>query len=302
MAKNRKSVASLIAEFEAAGKLTASEAQEFRDAPRMVLPFSDVASYLGGSVVFVGLVWIVIALMQDASQVGIDTALFIASFATAFLSFKLMKKGGRLNTLGESIAAVSTMTFAFAIGLLLDILNVHEDLILLIVSTVALAIGIGLSSRTTFIGTIITVCATQPFMAAIISTCIPDTPITPLLFAGSGSVLIWFSLRNIGLRIIARGAGAVSIVIASIGYSTWDSNNWQPIIGFVIVGLLFIFGAKRMHLEIVTVSGLGVTIITGILAGQLSDSPLLQGISVIGVGAIIVFTSIAISKKGSAVT
>ena len=302
MAKNRKSVASLIAEFEAAGKLTASEAQEFRDAPRMVLPFSDVASYLGGSVVFVGLVWIVIALMQDASQAGIDTALFIASFATAFLSFKLMKKGGRLNTLGESIAAVSTMTFAFAIGLLLDILNVHDDLILLIVSTVALAIGIGLSSRTTFIGTIITVCATQPFMAAIISTCIPDTPITPLLFAGSGSVLIWFSLRNIGLRIIARGAGAVSIVIASIGYSTWDSNNWQPIIGFVIVGLLFIFGAKRMHLEIVTVSGLGVTIITGILAGQLSDSPLLQGISVIGVGAIIVFTSIAISKKGDAVT
>ena len=302
MTKNRKSVASLIAEFEAAGKLTASEAQEFRDAPRMVLPFSDVASYLGGSVVFVGLVWIVIALMQDASQAGIDTALFIASFATAFLSFKLMKKGGRLNTLGESIAAVSTMTFAFAIGLLLDILNVHEDLILLIVSTVALAIGIGLSSRTTFIGTIITVCATQPFMAAIISTCIPDTPITPLLFAGSGSVLIWFSLRNIGLRIIARGAGAVSIVIASIGYSTWDSNNWQPIIGFVIVGLLFIFGAKRMHLEIVTVSGLGVTIITGILAGQLSDSPLLQGISVIGVGAIIVFTSIAISKKSDAVT
>ena len=302
MAKNRKSVGSLIAEFEAAGKLTASEAQEFRDAPRMVLPFSDVASYLGGSVVFVGLVWIVIALMQDASQAGIDTALFIASFATAFLSFKLMKKGGRLNTLGESIAAVSTMTFAFAIGLLLDILNVHEDLILLIVSTVALAIGIGLSSRTTFIGTIITVCATQPFMAAIISTCIPDTPITPLLFAGSGSVLIWFSLRNIGLRIIARGAGAVSIVIASIGYSTWDSNNWQPIIGFVIVGLLFIFGAKRMHLEIVTVSGLGVTIITGILAGQLSDSPLLQGISVIGVGAIIVFTSIAISKKSDAVT
>jgi hypothetical protein len=239
--------------------------------------------------------------MQDVSQIGIDTALFIASFATAFLSFKLMKKGGRLNTLGESVAAVSTMTFAFAIGHLLDILNVNEDLILLIVSTLALAIGIGLSSRTTFIGTIITVAATQPFMVAVITTCIPDTPITPLLFVGSGSVLIWFSLRNIGLRFIARGAGAVSIVIASIGYSTWDSNNWQPIVGFAIVGLLFIFGAKRMHLEIVAVGGIGITIITGVLAGQLFDSPLLQGLSVIGVGAIIVFTSIAISKKSDAV-
>ena len=302
MAKNRKSVGSLIAEFEAAGKLTASEAQEFRDAPRWVLPFSDVASYLGGSVIFVGLVWIVVALMQDVSQAGIDTALFIASFATAILSFKLMKKGGRLNTLGESIAAVSTMTFAFAIGLLLDIVNVQEDLILLIVSTVALAIGIGLSSRTTFIGTIITVAATQPFMATVISEFIPDTPITPLLFVGSGSVLIWFSLRNIGLRLIARGAGAVSIVIAAIGFSTWDSNLWQPVVGLAIVGLLFIFGANRMHLEVVALGGLGVTIITGILAGQLFNSSLAQGISVIGVGAIIVFTSIAISKKGNAVT
>ena len=302
MAKNRKSVGSLIAEFEAAGKLTASEAQEFRDAPKWVIPFSDIASYLGGSVIFVGLVWIVVALMQDMSQATIDAALFVATGATAFLSFTLIKKGGRLNTLGESIAAVSTMTFAFAVGLLLDIFNVHDDYILLIASAVALVIGIGLSKRTTFVGTIIIVVATQPFMAAVISEFIPDTPVAPLLFACSGSVLIWFSLRNIGLRFVARAAGAVSILIAAIGFSTWDSNLWQPVVGLVIVGLLFIFGANRMHLEVVALGGLGVTIITGILAGQLFDSPLLQGLSVIGVGAIIIFTAIAISKKGDAVT
>ena len=302
MAKNRKSVGSLIAEFEAAGKLTASEAQEFRDAPKWVIPFSDIASYLGGSVIFVGLVWIVVALMQDMSRATIDAALFVATGATAFLSFTLIKKGGRLNTLGESIAAVSTMTFAFAIGLLLDIFNVHDDYILLITSAVALIIGIGLSKRTTFVGTIIIVVATQPFMAALISEFIPDTPVAPLLFACSGSVLIWFSLRNIGLRFVARAAGAVSILIAAIAFSTWDSTMWQPLVGFAIVGLLFIFGANRMYLEVVALGGLGVTIITGILAGQLFDSPLAQGISVIGVGAVIVFTSIAISKKGSAVT
>ena len=302
MAKNRKSVGSLIAEFEAAGKLTTSEAQEFRDAPKWVIPFSDIASYLGGSVIFVGLVWIVVALMQDMSRATIDAALFVATGATAFLSFTLIKKGGRLNTLGESIAAVSTMTFAFAIGLLLDIFNVHDDYILLITSAVALIIGIGLSKRTTFVGTIIIVVATQPFMAAVISEFIPDTPVAPLLFACSGSVLIWFSLRNIGLRFVARAAGAVSILIAAIAFSTWDSTMWQPLVGFAIVGLLFIFGANRMYLEVVALGGLGVTIITGILAGQLFDSPLAQGISVIGVGAVIVFTSIAISKKGSAVT
>ena len=129
MAKNRKSVGSLITEYETAGRLTASEAQEFRDAPKWVIPFSDIASYLGGSVIFVGLVWIVVALMQDMSKGTIDAALFVATFVTAFLSFTFIKKGGKLITLGESIAAVSTMTFAFAIGLLLDIFNVHDGYI-----------------------------------------------------------------------------------------------------------------------------------------------------------------------------
>jgi hypothetical protein len=57
-----------------------------------------------------------------------------------------------------------------------------------------------------------------------------------------------------------------------------------------------------MHLEVVAAGGLGITIITGILAGRLFDSSLAQGLSVIGVGTIIVFTSLAISKKGNAVT
>jgi hypothetical protein len=91
-------------------------------------------------------------------------------------------------------------------------------------------------------------------------------------------------------------------MFAAIGFSAWDNNTWQPVIGFAIVGLLFIFGAKRMHLEVVAAGGLGVTIITGILAGQLFDSALVQGLSVIGVGAIIVFTSLAISRKGNAIT
>lgn len=302
MVQNRKSIGKLIAEYEASGKLTAGEAQAFREAPKWVIPTSDIASYLGGSVIFVGLVWIVVALMQDMSQIGIDVALFIATFATALLSFKLMKKDGKLNTLGESIAAVSTMTFAFALGLLLDIVNVQEDLILLFASASALAVGVTLVSRTTFIGTVIVVVATQPFMAAVTSEFIPDTPIAPLLFVGSGSVLIWFSLRNIGLRFVARGAGAISILIATIAFSTWDNNTWQPIVGLVIIGLLFIFGAKRMYLGIVTAGGLGVTIITGVLAGQIFDSSLAQGISVIGVGALIIFISIAVSKKGNAVT
>jgi hypothetical protein len=139
-------------------------------------------------------------------------------------------------------------------------------------------------------------------MAGAITQFLPDTSVAPLLFVGSGTALMLFSLRNIGLRFVARGAGAASILIAAIAYSTWDNNTWQPIIGFAIVGLLFIFGAKRMHLEVVAAGGLGVTVITGVLAGRLFNSPLMQGLSVIGVGVIIVFTSIAISKKGNAVT
>jgi hypothetical protein len=115
----------------------------------------------------------------------------------------------------------------------------------------------------------------------------------------SGTVLLWFARQKIGLQFIARSAGAVSLLFASIGYAAWDNNRWQPAIALLITSLLFAYGAKTLHLEIVGAGGLGVTIATGILAGRLFDSTLPQGISVIGVGALIIFTSIAIQKKAT---
>jgi hypothetical protein len=296
---SEKSVGRLIDEFEAAGKLSAPDAQALRQAPIWTIPFTEIAAYLGGSVVFVGLVWIVIALLQDMSKTAIDTALFITSVLTGGLSYWLVRKGGWQKTLGEFVIAISTVSFAIGLGLLLDIADVQEDLILLIASASALAIGAALVPRTTFIGTVIVVVATQPFMAAVVSKYFADTALAPLAFMISGTVLLWFARQKIGLQFIARSAGAVSLLFASIGYAAWDNNRWQPAIALLITSLLFAYGAKTLHLEIVGAGGLGVTIATGILAGRLFDSTLPQGISVVGVGALIIFTSIAIQKKAT---
>jgi hypothetical protein len=302
MAKNRKSAGEIIRDYEEAGKLSSEEASALRDAPQWVIPFAEIASFLGGSVIFVGLVWIVIALLQDTSRATIDAALFIASALTAGIAYWLIRKGEKFAVLGECVIAVSTTAFAIGFGLLLDICNVHDDYIVILASLSALIIGIAVLSQTSFIGTLIVVAALQPLMAGLISEFIPDNSLAPLFFVLSGTALMLFSLRHIGLPFIARSAGAASILIASIAYSAWDNSTWQPVVGFAIVGLLFIFGAKRMHLEVVAAGGLGVTIITGILVGRLFDSSLVQGLSVIGVGTIIVFTSLAISKKSNAVT
>lgn len=296
---SEKSVGRLIDEFEAAGKLSAPDAQALRQAPIWTIPFTEIAAYLGGSVVFVGLVWIIIALLQDMSKTAIDTALFITSALTGGLSYWLVRQGEWQKTLGEFVIAISTVSFAIGLGLLLDIADVQEDLILLFASASALAIGTALVPRTIFIGTVIVVIATQPFIAAVVSKYFADTALAPLAFMISGTVLLWFARQKIGLQFIARSAGAVSLLFASIGYAAWDNNRWQPAIALLITSLLFAYGAKTLHLEIVGAGGLGVTIATGILAGRLFDSTLPQGISVIGVGALIIFTSIAIQKKAT---
>jgi hypothetical protein len=296
---SEKSVGRLIDEFEAAGKLSAPDAQALRQAPIWTIPFTEIAAYLGGSVVFVGLVWIIIALLQDMSKTAIDTALFITSALTGGLSYWLVRQGEWQKTLGEFVIAISSVSFAIGLGLLLDIADVQEDLILLFASASALAIGAALVPRTTFIGTVIVVVATQPFIAAVVSKYFADTALAPLAFMISGTVLLWFARQKIGLQFIARSAGAVSLLFASIGYAAWDNNRWQPAIALLITSLLFAYGAKTLHLEIVGAGGLGVTIATGILAGRLFDSTLPQGISVIGVGALIIFTSIAIQKKAT---
>lgn len=302
MANKRKSAAALIDDFETSGKLTTEEAQTLREAPQWVISFADIASFLGGAVIFVGLVWIVIALMQDLSQEAIDAALFIASAATAALAYWLIKKGGRIAVLGECVLAVSTTAFAIGIGVLLDIWNVHDDYILIFAALTALLIGIAVSFRTVFIGTIIIVAATQPFIAGIISEYLADTSTAPLIFALSGIALIWYSLRDIGLQFVARGAGAVSIMFAAIGFSTWENSTWPPIVGLVIAALLFAYGASRLHLEIVAAGGFSFTVTTGVLAGRLFDSTLLQGLSVVATGVIIIALSLAISRKAKPVT
>ncbi|NBW92278.1 MAG: DUF2157 domain-containing protein [Actinobacteria bacterium] len=302
MTNKRKSASALIDDYEASGKLSTEEARALREAPQWVISFTDIASFLGGAVIFVGLVWIVIALIQDLSQEAIDAALFIASAGTAALAYWLIRKGGRIAVLGECVVAVSTTAFAIGIALLLDIWNVHEDYILIIAALTALLIGIGVSFRTTFIGTIIIVAATQPFMAGIISEYFADTSAAPLVFVLSGTALIWYSQRNIGLQFVARAAGAVSIMFAAIGFSTWENSTWRPIVGLVIAALLFAYGASQLHLEIVAAGGFSFTVTTGVLAGRLFDSTLLQGLSVVATGVIIIALSLAISRKAKPVT
>jgi hypothetical protein len=299
---SEKSVGRLIDEFEAAGKLSAPDAQALRQAPIWTIPFTEIAAYLGGSVVFVGLVWIIIALLQDMSKTAIDTALFITSALTGGLSYWLVRQGEWQKTLGEFVIAISTVSFAIGLGLLLDIADVQEDLILLFASASALAIGTALVPRTIFIGTVIVVVATQPFIAAVVSKYFADTALAPLAFMISGTVLLWFARQKIGLQFIARSAGAVSLLCAAIGYAAWENNRWQPAIALLITSLLFAYGAKIFHLEVVGAGGLGVTITTGILAGQLFDSSLAQGIAVIGAGLIIVTLAITISRRSTPIS
>lgn len=302
MSNKRKSAGVLINEYESSGKLSSEEARALREAPQWVISFTDIASFLGGAVIFVGLVWIAIALIEDLSQEAIDAALFIASAGTAALAYWLIKKRGRIAVLGECVVAVSVTAFAIGLGVLLDIWNVHEDYILIFASLIALLIGIAISFRTAFIGTVIIVAATQPFMAGIISEYLADTSAAPLVFVLSGTALIWYSQRNIGLQFVARIAGAVSIMFAAIGFSTWDNNTWRPVVGLVIAALLFAYGASQLHLEIVAAGGFSFTVTTGVLAGRLFDSTLAQGLTVLATGAIIVGLSLAISRRSKPVT
>jgi hypothetical protein len=91
-------------------------------------------------------------------------------------------------------------------------------------------------------------------------------------------------------------------MFAAIGFSTWENSTWRPIVGLVIAALLFAYGASQLHLEIVAAGGFSFTVTTGVLAGRLFDSTLLQGLSVVATGVIIIALSLAISRKAKPVT
>lgn len=301
MARRRKTLSEVIDDLESSGRLDSHEIAELRTAPSWWVAPIELVAFLGGAITIVGLVWTLAALFPDLSLGAIDTGLYLLSVVTGVAVWLLHGRGPRLDRLAEVLLAVTTGLFSTAVGVSVHLAGASTETGVWWGALLAFVAGIALLPRTMFIGTVIVIVAVQPLAGMSIELSGVTEPWGALFFVASGVVLYYLGTREIGLSFVARGAGAFSIVFAMFNIAVYREDIATAVASLIVAGLIFAIGARTTSIETLIAGGFGTTMSVGVLASQLFDSQVMQGVSVLVCGVVLVTISLTQLRARQAV-
>jgi hypothetical protein len=298
MATTRKSLKQVITELEGRGSLNKQDADSLRTAPQWSLTSAEITGYLGGGIVAVGITWIIIAFAQDFNRTAVTLALYAVGALALATAKWLRPRSIRSGQAAEVLFGVGVGSLAGAIGITLNDLGLSGPIALATVSVLTIIIGLATCRRTSFVGTLIVVAAAQPLIGSIIEIFHLSKNAFPLIIVLSGALLVWLGLQRVGVALVARIAGSISIVIGSFIFAVVSENLIRPVASLAVCTALFYIGARRINLEFIVGGGIGVTFAIGIFTGRILDSIVVQGFIVTATGAAISALALVIVRRG----
>ena len=297
MANSRKSLKQVIADLEERGSLSKQDAESLRTAPQWSLTSAEVTGYLGAGIIAVGITWIIIALAQDFNRAAVTLALYVVGVIALASARWLRPRSIRSGQAAEVLFGVGVGSLAGAIGITLENLGLRGSVALALVCVLAIIVGMATSRRTSFAGTVIVVAAAQPLIGSIIETFHLSERTFPIVIAISGALMVWLGLQRVGVALVARIAGSISIVIGSFIFAVVGETIIRPVVSLAVCTALFYFGARLIKLELIVAGGIGITFAIGILTGQIIASIVVQGFVVTATGAAISALALVIVRR-----
>ena len=302
MANSRKSLKQVIADLEGRGSLSKQDADSLRTAPQWSLTSAEITGYLGAGIIAVGITWIIIALAQDFNRAAVTLALYVVGVLALGSARWLRPRSLRSGQAAEVLFGVGVGSLAGAIGITLENLGLRGSIALALVCVLAIIVGMATSRRTSFAGTVIVVAAAQPLIGSIIETFHLSERTFPIVIAISGALMVWLGLQRVGVALVARIAGSISIVIGSFIFAVVGETIIRPVVSLAVCTALFYFGARLIKLELIVTGGIGITFAIGILTGQIIESIVVQGFVVTATGAAIASLALVIVRRSESPT
>lgn len=298
MTTTREALSDVIADLESRGLLTGEDAARLRRAVVWRITTREAFSYLGGLIVSLGLIFTLSALADDLTTQTVTGGLAILGVACAAGAWTLRRRDAALIRVANLLAVVATGALAAALGLALHLAGLDGRWATVVASALSLATGLALASPTRFAGTLITIIAPQPLLAAGIDLLGLSEYVAPLLYIASGAMLIWLGTRSVGFALGARLAGAISATGANFVLTVVHDNIAADGLALVGVLVLFVAGLRQRMLEAVVVAGVGTVVQVGVASNSLfPSSGLAQGIAVTTCGVAVVIGSLAIFRR-----
>lgn len=275
----------IVEKLVADRRLSHDEGEDILHAPRLVLSFRETVGYLAAVIILVGLVRLVVALFEDASEALIAVLLYIVSAATSFIAFRLEKKSGwRLHT-GEILEMASLGSFVGAGAILLAGADVEGGWIAVAAGTVGAAWSLVRLPSSRFGASIMMVPSALAVCGGAIELLDIESGLTAIPFVIAGSLLIALGQGRVGFPILLRVAGVLMLVMSTPGFvGEYDGVN--GLVPALAVGvLLFATGIQWSRLEQVGGGALIIVISVATYAFSHIENDIVQGMVLMAIGS-----------------
>jgi len=286
--EQRKSQDEVLKQFVSDGHLTAEQADEIAQAPKLAITARELVSYLAAIFITIGVGFMVAGLVVNVPQAGIAVLLYVVAAVVGYFSRKLSGGKSEKQRLGEVLEIASVLAVAVASGILFDMTNMRSEWSLCILAIATGTWGVLRASRSQFSGSILMTASVPIAITASTETLSVSgnnhTLVVGLLLIVGGLGLISMGMRRIGLAFLPRAFGSLLIVIGSITLANVFTMGVGGLIPIGVGAALFTLGSRERAPENLIAGAL--SIIVGVIMTVVYWLPgnILQGLAIIGCG------------------
>jgi hypothetical protein len=288
----------VLAEFVESGRLTRSEADGIAAAPRFTLPIREIVSYLAGLIILVGVIRLIAAVLEDASEIAIAAVLYIVALITGALSWRLHKRTGAWGRFAEVLELAALGSVGLAIGLTLVDVDVRDEWAAIIPAVLAAGWGILRLRSSQFVSAL-----SLPISVMVISGQVSTLldwheELGSIPIMAGGAVLIALGLTRVRLPFILRGVGAVAILGSSVALSA-ERDGLDGLLPGLLIGIaIFALGSVRMWIDLILPGGALVVMAVSIFIFRHIDNDVLEGVLVVLVGlSVLAATTVVVRRS-----
>lgn len=287
----------VLADLVDRGRLTRSEADAVASAPRVTLPIREIVSYLAGLIVLVGVIRLIAAVLEDASEIAIAAVLYVVAVITGVLSWKIHKRTGAWGRFAEVLELAALGSLGLAIGLTLIEVDVRDEWTALIPAVLAAAWGIFRLRSSQFVSALslpVSVMVTAGQVATLLDW---HEELSSIPIMIGGAVLIGIGLTRIRLAFIVRGVGALAILGSSTALSA-ERDGLDGLLPGLLLGIaIFALGALRMWIDLILPGGVIIVLAVSIFIFRHIDNDVLEGVLVVVIGLVILAATTLVVRR-----
>lgn len=281
--EQQKTRVELLDDLVVTGAITQQQADAIDTAPVWSFSMRELLSYLASIIIAVGVVRILAVAFEDASEAAISASLYVLSVVTGITSWKLASGSVIRRRFAEVLELSSLGSFIGASAIVLGELEIHDPIIGVVCSSIAVLWGAYRCRDAVFAGTVALV-AGIPALGGSLGAW-TDTDNTWVISGFAllpGIILLILGTQSIGVPVLARAVGSLFYLIGTMPLGA--ELSYGKFIPIVMGALLFAAGSVLLAPEmllagtVLIVAGIVMTVVRWV------SNDIAQGLVIIATG------------------